>query len=114
MPRGKKTTDEQLEELRKRKQELEAAEEALVARKKAEDRALDTRRKIVVGAAAMAHARIDPVFRRALAAALEKAVAPKDRAVVADVMGRTSADPGAPEPEKPGPVSPGKPPEPRS
>jgi hypothetical protein len=59
----------------------------LKARQRGEDRKRDNHRKIVVGAAAMAHIKIDPQFRKELIAALNKAVTdPKHRAVIPDLL----------------------------
>ena len=59
----------------------------LKARQHAEDRKRDNHRKIIVGAAAIAHVKIDPQFRKDLRNALNKAVTDtKPRAVIADLL----------------------------
>jgi predicted nucleotidyltransferase len=59
----------------------------LKGRQKAEERKRDSHRKIVVGAAIMAHIKIDARFRKAVQEALNKAVTePKHRAVIPDLL----------------------------
>jgi hypothetical protein len=59
----------------------------LKARQKVEERKRDNHRKIIVGAAVMAHIRIDARFRKAVQDALNKAVPdPKHRAVIPDLL----------------------------
>jgi hypothetical protein len=56
-------------------------------RKEAEERKRDARRKIIVGAAALAHAEVDPGFRAALRVALRAAVTRDiDKAVIPDLL----------------------------
>lgn len=87
MPRPRKSLDEQLAELTKRKDQLEARRQALLAVKKNADRKLDTRRKIVVGAAVLAHAELNPIFAEELRQVLEVAVQREaDRAAIADLL----------------------------
>ncbi|MGH9344385.1 MAG: hypothetical protein ACRD19_11570 [Terriglobia bacterium] len=132
MPRTRRSIDEQLESLRQKKEALEKQLDAVEARKKETDRKLDTRRKIIVGGAVLAHAEIDPAFCDALQMALQKAVSPKDRPLVMDLMRHggiqraaarardeaaqkraTAADRDSAEPPPgPGPVASGKPPGP--
>jgi hypothetical protein len=87
MAQVRRTTEELLaEEEKKRKQVTDRMAE-LKARRRIEERRRDTHRKIVVGAAAMAHVKIDPQFRKDLRNALIKAVTdPKHRAVIADLL----------------------------
>ncbi len=60
--------------------------------KKKADRKLDARRKIIVGAAVLAHAEIDPGFADKLRAVLDLAVTrPVDRAAIADLLPGTAA-----------------------
>ena len=131
MAKTRKSVDEQLEALRQKKQAIEKQLGAVEKRKKSDDRKLDTRRKIIAGGAVIAHAQIDPEFRRAMQTALQKAVAPKDRPLVADLLGmglpanlRPSPSSGTgdggqaarnqsapavpPRPTRPDPQSPGK------
>ncbi len=58
MPRTRKSLEEQLAELTRKREQLEARHRALIATKKATDRKLDARRKIIVGAAVLAHAEL--------------------------------------------------------
>jgi len=85
--RSRKSLDEQLAELTKRKDQLEARRLALLAVKKSSDRKLDTRRKIVVGAAVLAHAELNPSFADQLREILDPAVQrPVDRGVIEDLL----------------------------
>ena len=87
MPHSRKTTQELIEEEEKKAEQVRARMAELKARQHAEDRKLDAHRKIVVGAAAIAHVKIDPQFRKELRNALNKAVTdPKQRAVIADLL----------------------------
>ncbi len=87
MSRQRKSLDEQLAELTRRQQQLEARRLSLLAVKKQSDRKQDTRRKIVVGAAALAHAELDPDFADHLREVLDQAVLrPIDRGVIADLL----------------------------
>ncbi len=86
MPKTRRTLDEQLDALKHKREAIEKQLNTIEARKKETDRKLDTRRKIILGGAVMAHSQIDPEFARALEAALEKAVAPKDRPLVMDFI----------------------------
>ncbi len=95
MPKTRRTLDEQLEALKQKKEAIEKQLNAVETRKKETDRKLETRRKIIVGGALLAHAEIDPDFRAAMQAALQKAVAPKDRALVADLIRSGVADASA-------------------
>ncbi|EJW10925.1 hypothetical protein A33M_3919 [Rhodovulum sp. PH10] len=66
----------------------------LAARQKNEARKRDARRKIIVGAAVLAHAEIDPEFRKTLREVLQAAVTRTiDREAVADLLGDTQ-EPG--------------------
>jgi len=77
-----------LELLRKRKQEIEQQMRALEAREKEEGRKRDTRRKIIVGAAVLAHASLDADFALQLRSVLKKAVTEeRNLAVIADLIG---------------------------
>jgi hypothetical protein len=87
MPRARKSLDDQLAELTRRQEQIEARRLSLLAAKKAEDRRIDTRRKIIVGAAILAHAELDPTFAHRLRDVLAQAVQrPIDRAVIADLL----------------------------
>jgi hypothetical protein len=89
MPRPRKSLDDQLAELRKKSDELEGRRSSLLARKKLANRKLDTRRKIVVGAAVLAHAQLSPTFagqlREILDAGTTRSV---DRGVIPDLLPR--------------------------
>jgi electron transfer flavoprotein alpha subunit len=73
---------------------LKAQQEALTqrlsqleAKERADQRKLDTRRKIVVGGAVLAHLQKDPLFAQTLAMVLNATVGrPLDRAVIADLL----------------------------
>jgi len=92
MPKTRKTLDEQLASLKQKKEAIERQLSAVETRKRETDRKLDTRRKIIVGGALITHAAIDPEFRPVLQAALQKAVAQKDRPLVADLIRSGAAD----------------------
>ena len=83
----RKTTEELIAEEEKKAEQVRARMAELKARQHAEERKRDNHRKIVVGAAAIAHVKIDPQFRKDLRNALNKAVTdPKHRAVIADLL----------------------------
>jgi hypothetical protein len=87
MSHVRKTTEELIAEEEKKAEQVRARMAELKARQHAEERKRDNHRKIVVGAAAIAHVRIDPQFRKDLRNALNKAVTdPKHRAVIADLL----------------------------
>ncbi len=87
MPHGRKTTQELIAEEEKKSEQVKARMAELKARQRVEERKRDSHRKIVVGAAVMAHIRVDPQFRNALRDALNKAVTdPKHRAVIPDLL----------------------------
>lgn len=84
---ARKTTEELIAEEQKRAEQVRARMSELKSRQKIEERKRDSHRKIVVGAAVMAHIRIDPRFRKAVQEALNKAVPdPKHRAVIPDLL----------------------------
>ena len=74
MPRARKSLDDKIAELAKRQQQLDAQRMSLLASKKTADRKLDTRRKIIVGAAVLAHAEVNPDFSTTLRGILSVAV----------------------------------------
>lgn len=85
---SRKTLDERLAELAKQQQQLEARRASLLAAKKDTDRKRDARRKIIVGAAVLAHAELHPAFADQLRAVLNRAVQrPIDRNAIADLLG---------------------------
>ena len=76
-------TDFDLSERRRAAEQRKARAEQTLARLSADARKIDMRRKIVVGAAAIAVARRDADFARRLRAVLDAAVtAPRDRATL--------------------------------
>ena len=90
MPRARKSLDQRLAEVTERKQQLEARRLALLASKKSADRKIDTRRKIIVGAAVLTHAELNPHFSTMLRDILSAAVQrDMDRRVIADLLGHS-------------------------
>lgn len=82
-----KTADGRIEALRRKRSQIDARLALLAAREKAEARKRDARRKIIVGAAVLAHAGLDPFFRVALRELLRRAVTrPIDRAAILDLL----------------------------
>lgn len=87
MPHVRKTVEELIAEEEKKRAQVKARMAELKARQRGEERKRDNHRKIVVGAAAIAHIRIDPQFRKELRNALDKAVTdPRHRAVIPDLL----------------------------
>lgn len=85
---ARKTLDERLAELAIQQQQLEARRASLVAAKRDTDRKRDARRKIIVGAAVLAHAELHPDFADQLRAVLNRAVQrPVDRNAITDLLG---------------------------
>lgn len=92
MPRARKSLDDKIAELSKRQGQLEAQRLSLLASKKAADRKIDTRRKIIVGAAVLAHADLHPDFSTTLRGILSVAVQRDvDRRDIADLLGNPPA-----------------------
>ncbi len=92
MPRARKSLDDRIAALEEAKRQAEARLAALTAKKRTEDRKRDTRRKIVVGGAVLAHAALHPAFADALRGVLRVAVTrDMDKAVLADWIGEASA-----------------------
>jgi hypothetical protein len=84
----RKSPSQQIEELRKKREQLDARMASLAARQKTEERKRDARRKIIVGAAVLAHAQVDSAFKTALQRALRQAVTRDiDRAAIPDLLG---------------------------
>jgi exonuclease III len=82
-----KSLDELISDEQRKADEARARIAELKARQRAEDRKKENHRKIIVGAAAMAHIKIDPQFRKVLREALNVAVPdPKHRAVIPDLL----------------------------
>jgi exonuclease III len=87
MAGARKTTEQLIAEEEKKGEQIKVRMAELKARQKSEDRRKDAHRKIVVGAAVMAHIRIDPQFRKEVRDALNKAVTePKQRNVIPDLL----------------------------
>ena len=87
MAHVRKTIEELIAEEEKKSEQVKARMAELKGRQKAEERKRDSHRKIVVGAAIMAHIKIDARFRKAVQEALNKAVTePKHRAVIPDLL----------------------------
>ena len=87
MPNARKTTQELIAEEEKKVEQVRARMAELKARQKAEERKRDNHRKIVVGAAIMAHIKIDGHFRKEVRDVLNLAVAdPKHRGVIPDLL----------------------------
>ncbi len=87
MQRPRKSLDQRLAELTRRKEQLEARRLALLAVKKTSDRKLDTRRKIIVGAAILAHAELHPIFAEHIREVLDRAVQRElDREAISDLL----------------------------
>ena len=82
-----KTTEELIADEEKKSEQVKARIAELKSRQRVEERKRDNHRKIVVGAAVIAHIRIDPRFRKAVQEALSNAVTdPKQRAVIPDLL----------------------------
>jgi len=76
-----------LEALKKKQDQLKAQIAALEAREKLAERKRDTRRKIVVGGAVLAHAALHPAFAAELASVLRTAVTrDSDRDTIRDFL----------------------------
>ena len=76
----RKTNQEQLEDLEKRKGQIEARIQKKRAALRVIERKRDTRRKIIAGAVALEHADIDPAFAKTLRRLLNQHVkTPDDR-----------------------------------
>jgi exonuclease III len=87
MAHVRKTTEELIAEEEKKSEQVKARMAELKSRQRVEERKRDNHRKIVVGAAVIAHIRIDPRFRKAVQEALNNAVTdPKHRAVIPDLL----------------------------
>ena len=83
----KLTDAERLAALKQKKAALESQIAKLTAKEKAEERKLDARRKIIVGGAVMAHAKIDAAFGHALRQVLKAAVTREaDRDIIRDLI----------------------------
>jgi hypothetical protein len=91
--RSRKTLDDRLEELNQQRAQLEARRLALLNEKKASDRKRDARRKIIVGAAVLAHAERHSAFAKQLRELLEAAVTrPVDRTAITDLLASSATE----------------------
>jgi len=83
----RKTTAQLIAEEEKKSSQLKARLEELKTRQRAEERKKENHRKIIVGAAVLAHIKINPVFRKQVQEALNLAVTdPKHREAIRDVL----------------------------
>ena len=87
MPHAHKSIEELIAEEEKKSEQAKARIAELKAQQRSEDRKRDNHRKIVVGAAVIAHVRMDSRFREQVREALNKAVTdPRQRAVIPDLL----------------------------
>lgn len=104
----RKTLQDRITEEEKRQEESRAALADLKARARELDRKFDVRRKIIAGAAVLAHARVNSRFREELRKAVLAAITrPQDRAVLPEFFAES---PPAPVPPSRPFKSPGDPP----
>jgi glucose/arabinose dehydrogenase len=83
----KATNTDRLEALKQKQAQLRAQIVALEAKEKAAERKKDTRRKIIVGGAVLAHAALHPAFAAELKNVLKLAVTREiDRAAIQDLL----------------------------
>ncbi|MDR3490321.1 MAG: mobilization protein [Bradyrhizobium sp.] len=84
---GRKPNTVRIAELEERKKQIEAKLATLAAHEKVFARKRDTRRKVIVGAAVLAHAERDAEFARRLQMVLTLAVMREgDRLAIADLL----------------------------
>lgn len=89
---ARRTRAEQIAALKEAEEQKRQRRLALEAQEKQAVRKLDTRRKIVTGAAVLAHASLDASFAAALRDVLDQAVIkPTDRELLADLLRPASA-----------------------
>jgi exonuclease III len=87
MAQTRKTIQELIAQEQKKSERAKARIAELKGQERSDERKKDSHRKIVVGAAVIAHIKIDPQFRKELREALNKAVTdPKHRAVIPDLL----------------------------
>jgi len=87
MAQSRKTIQELIAQEQKKSERAKARIAELKGQERADERKKDSHRKIVVGAAVIAHVKIDPQFRKELREALNKAVTdPKHRADIPDLL----------------------------
>jgi hypothetical protein len=95
----RETLLQQIAEELKRQEQSRASLADLRARAKLLDRKLDARRKIVLGAALEAHAKLNSAFHAELAKALPAAVRPQDRWLLPEFF--PASDPPPIPPQRP-------------
>jgi len=109
MSEERKTLHQRIAELLKRHEEAKAELSQLKARAKEADRKFDVRRKIVMGAAVQAHAKVNSAFREELRKAILAGVTrQRDREILPEFFPE-AAPPPAPLPSPPPPHSPASP-----
>jgi hypothetical protein len=92
---ARRTRIEQIAALKEAEEQKRQRRLALEAKEKQSTRKLDTRRKIVTGAAVLAHAELHPSFAAALRDVLDQAVTKaSDRELLADLLRPGSAATG--------------------
>ena len=100
MSEERKTLHQRIVEHLKRHEQSRAELADLKARAKDLDRKLDVRRKIIMGAAVQAHAKLNSAFREELRKAILAAVTrPHDRAILPEFF--PEGAPAAPPPARP-------------
>ena len=98
MSEDRKTLHQRIAELLKRHEQSRAELANLKARARILDRKLDTRRKIILGAAVQAHAKLNARFREELRKAVLAAISrPHDMAVLPEYFPETPEAPAPPE-----------------
>jgi hypothetical protein len=98
MSEDRKTLHQRIAELLKRHEQSRAELANLKARARILDRKLDTRRKIILGAAVQAHAKLNARFREELRKAVLAAISrPHDMAVLPEYFPEAPEAPAPPE-----------------
>ena len=96
-PVVRRSASERIALLAEKKRLIEAELASLTAREREAERKRDTRRKIIIGAAVLAHTEVDPQFIVTLRHVLNRAVQrPADRETIADLL--RGEDDETPEP----------------
>lgn len=91
---ARKSSSERIAQLEERKKQLEAKLADLNARERAAERKRNTRRKIIVGGAMLAHTIQDAAFAATLREILDEAVQrPAERAAIADLLPPITSSP---------------------
>ena len=98
---ARKTMQERKAELENKRQQITAQLARIEAREKQKERKKDTRQKIIVGGAVLAHARLDAAFADQLAAILGKAVTRDiDKDTIADLFSKPDTGKIQPDSQK--------------